>query len=96
MAILKYLPNIIRTLRREKIIRNFLAESFFRGKDVNMAEKHLDISDSDIQDARKNYSEFYFFENGNTEKAMAEDCLVYVNHGFNLLEELVRHRFTDD
>ena len=27
---------------------------------------------------------------------MAEDCLVYVNHRFNLLEELVRHRFTDD
>jgi hypothetical protein len=45
---------------------------------------------------RKNYSEFYFFENGNTEKAMAEDCLVYVNNGFNLLEKLVRHRFTDD
>ena len=41
MANLKYLPNIIRTLRREKIIRNFLAESFFRGKDVNMAEKHM-------------------------------------------------------
>jgi hypothetical protein len=40
--------------------------------------------------------EFYFLENGNTEKAMAEDCLVYVNHRFNLLEELVRHRFTDD
>ena len=34
--------------------------------------------------------------NGNTENAMAEDCLVYYNHGFNLLEELVRHRFTDD
>ena len=27
---------------------------------------------------------------------MAEDCLVYVNHRFNLLEEFVRHRFTDD
>ena len=41
MANLKYLPNIVRTLRREKIIRIFLAESFFRGKDVNMAEKHI-------------------------------------------------------
>ena len=25
-----------------------------------------------------------------------DNCLVYVNQGFNLLEELVRHRFTDD
>jgi hypothetical protein len=41
MAILKYLPNIIQTLRREKIIRNFSVESFFRWKDVNMAEKHI-------------------------------------------------------
>jgi hypothetical protein len=29
MAILKYLPNIIRTLRREKIIRNFFSGELF-------------------------------------------------------------------
>lgn len=30
------------------------------------------------------------------ERSIVDNCLAYVNRGFNLLEELVRHRFTND
>ena len=29
-------------------------------------------------------------------EGVVDNCLVYVNQGFNLLEDLVRHRFTND